>query len=236
MSEARSSETTAAGTQSSEVEVRVWDGWVRLWHWSIVLLIPFSYLTARAQKWDWHMYSGYALLTLVSFRILWGFFGSEPARFARFVRSPAAAIRHLARLRRDAGPDRELTHNPAGAFAALALMGLLLAQAVTWLFAYDQIFTYGPLARMVSEDTRDLMTSLHIRIINVLLAVIALHILAIVWYRLFPGHDLVRAMMLGTKPMPAGTPAPRMASPLLGLALFTACAAVVLYIRSFGDY
>lgn len=224
------------GEARGTTEVRVWDGWVRLWHWSIVLLIPFSYLTARAHRWDWHMYSGYALLTLVSFRILWGLFGSEPARFARFLRSPLAALRHLRAMQGAPGPDRELTHNPAGAFAAVAIMGLLLAQAVTGLFAYDQIFTYGPLARMVSEGMRDWMTSLHIRIINLLLAVIALHILAIIWYRLFPGHDLVRAMMLGTKPMPAGTRAPRMAPPLLGLALFAACAAVVLYIRSFGDY
>ncbi|WP_027283754.1 cytochrome b/b6 domain-containing protein [Rubritepida flocculans] len=219
-----------------ETRVKVWDGWVRLWHWSIVLLIPVSYLTAQAQKWDWHFYSGYALLTLVSFRILWGVFGSEPARFATFLKSPFAALAHLARIRREEGPDRELTHNPAGGWVALAMMALLLAQAVSGLFAYDQIFTYGPLARQVSEETRDLATSLHIRVINVLLGLIALHILAIVWYRLIKGHDLVQAMMIGTKPMPEGTRAPRMAPPLLGLALFALCAAVVLYIRSFGDY
>lgn len=219
-----------------EVRIKVWDGWVRLWHWSIVVLIPVSYLTARARQWDWHMWSGYALLTLVSFRILWGVVGSEPARFARFLRSPAAAIRHLARMRRDPGPDRELTHNPAGGWTVVVMMALLLAQAVSGLFAYDQIFTYGPLARAVSEETRDLMTSIHIRVINVLLAVIALHILAVIWYRLVAGHDLVQAMMIGTKPMPEGTPAPRMAPPLLGALLLAACAAVVLYIRSFGDY
>jgi cytochrome b len=219
-----------------ENRVKVWDGWVRLWHWSIVFLIPFSYLTARAHKWDWHMWSGYALLTLVSFRLLWGLFGSEPARFATFLRSPVAALRHLGKMRRDPGPDRELTHNAAGGWTVVLVMALLMTQAVSGLFAYDQIFTYGPLARSVSEDTRDLATSIHIRVINILFAVIVLHILAIIWYRLFPGHDLVQAMMRGSKPMPPGTPQPRMASPLLGLALFAACAAVVLYIRSFGDY
>ncbi|MCX8132411.1 MAG: cytochrome b/b6 domain-containing protein [Roseococcus sp.] len=219
-----------------ETRVKVWDGWVRLWHWSVVVLIPVSYLTARAHRWDWHFYSGYALLTLVAFRILWGLFGSEPARFATFLKSPLAAFAHLARIRREEGPDRELTHNPAGGWVAVAMMALLLAQAVSGLFAYDQIFTYGPLARQVSEETRDLATSLHIRVINVLLGLIALHILAIVWYRLIKGHDLVQAMMIGTKPMPEGTRAPRMAPPLLGLALFALCAAVVLYIRSFGDY
>jgi cytochrome b len=220
----------------SETRVKVWDGWVRLWHWSIVFLIPFSYLTARAHRWDLHMYSGYALLTLVSFRILWGLVGSEPARFLTFVRSPFAAFTHLARARREEGPDRELTHNPAGAWMVVILITLLLTQAVTGLFAYDQIFTYGPLARQVSEETRDLATSIHIRVINLILAVIVLHILAIIWYRLFKGHDLVQAMMIGTKPMPEGTRQPRMAPPLLGVVLFAACAAVVLYIRSFGDY
>ncbi|MFN3448893.1 MAG: cytochrome b/b6 domain-containing protein [Roseococcus sp.] len=219
-----------------ETRVKVWDGWVRLCHWSIVLLVPVSYLTARAHKWDWHFYSGYTLLTLVSFRILWGLFGSEPARFATFLKSPFAALAHLARIRREEGPDRELTHNPAGGWVALAMMALLLAQAASGLFAYDQIFTYGPLARQVSEETRDFATSIHIRVINVLLGLIALHILAIIWYRLIKGHDLVQAMMIGTKPMPEGTRAPRMAPPLLGLALFVLCAAVVLWIRSFGDY
>jgi cytochrome b len=216
--------------------VKVWDGWVRLWHWSIVFLIPFSYLTARAHRWDLHMYSGYALLTLVSFRILWGLVGSEPARFLTFVRSPFAALAHLAKARREEGPDRELSHNPAGAWMVVILITLLLTQAVTGLFAYDQIFTYGPLARQVSEETRDLATSIHIRVINFIFAVIVLHILAIIWYRLFKGHDLVQAMMIGTKPMPEGTRQPRMAPPLLGVVLFAACAAVVLYIRSFGDY
>jgi cytochrome b len=182
------------------------------------------------------MYSGYALLTLVSFRILWGVVGSEPARFLTFLRSPFAALAHLAKARREEGPDRELSHNPAGAWMVVILIALLLTQAVTGLFAYDQIFTYGPLARQVSEETRDLATSIHIRVINVIFAVIVLHILAIIWYRLFKGHDLVQAMMIGTKPMPEGTLEPRMAPPLLGLVLFAACAGVVLYIRSFGDY
>lgn len=219
-----------------ETQVKVWDGWVRLWHWSIVVLIPVSYLTARAHNWEWHFWSGYALLTLVSFRIIWGIIGSEPARFARFVRSPLAAIRHLRGMRADMGPDRELTHNAAGGWTVVVLITLLLAQAVTGLFAYDQIFTYGPLAREVTEEWRDWATSMHIRIINVLLAVIALHILAVTWYRLFPGHDLVRAMMTGFKPMPPGTRQPWIAPGIWGVIALGMCFAVVLYIRRYGDF
>jgi len=230
------SDTPTPAKEPHLVEVKVWDGWIRLWHWSIVFLIPFSYLTARAHRMDWHMWSGYALLTLVSFRILWGLVGSEPARFRTFLSTPAAALRHLGRLRGETGPDRELTHNPAGAWMVALLVPLLFVQAASGLFVYDQIFTYGPLARSVSAETQDWATWIHIRAINLIFAIIVLHILAIAWYRLFPGHDLVRAMMLGHKPMPAGTRPPRMAPVALGVVLFALCAGVVLYIRSFGDY
>lgn len=113
-------------TPVTETPIKIWDGWVRLVHWSIVILIPVSYLTARAHRMDWHMLSGYTLLTLVTFRILWGLVGSEPARFVKFLRSPFAALRHLARARREDGPDRELGHNPAGVWMVVVLLGLLL--------------------------------------------------------------------------------------------------------------
>lgn len=219
-----------------ETEVKVWDGWIRLWHWSIVLLIPVAYLTGRAGRMDWHFWSGYALLTLVAFRILWGLVGSEPARFARFLSTPAAAWRHLRKMGAEMGPDRELTHNPAGAWMVALLVPLLLAQAVSGLFVYDQIFTYGPLARQVDAQVQDWAGWVHYRAIYVVFVLIVLHIMAIAWYRLFPRHDLVRAMMLGHKPMPAGTRPPRMAPRALGVVVLALCAAVVLYIRSFGDY
>jgi cytochrome b len=218
----------------SETRVKIWDGWVRLVHWSIVLLIPVSYLTARAHRMDWHMLSGYTLLTLVVFRILWGLVGSEPARFVNFLRSPFAALAHLRHLKRDPGPDRELGHNPAGGWMVVVLLGLLLTQAVTGLFTDDQIFTRGPLAREVSGAWSDWAGSIHIRTIWFIGAAIAAHILAIIWYRFSLGHDLVQAMMIGTKPMPAGTRAPRMGHPLLAFALLCGCAALVNWISRFG--
>lgn len=218
----------------TETRVKIWDGWVRLVHWSIVILIPVSYLTARSHNMDWHMRSGYALLTLVVFRILWGLVGSEPARFMSFLRSPFAALRHLGQMRRETGPDREMTHNPAGGWMVVVILSLLLTQAVTGLFTDDQIFTRGPLASQVSGATSDWAGFIHIRLINVIGIAIVLHIVAVIWYRVSLGHDLVQAMMRGSKPMPAGTRAPKMGHPVLALVLLGASAGLVNWISRFG--
>ncbi len=218
----------------TETRVKIWDGWVRLVHWSIVILIPVSYLTARSHNMDWHMRSGYALLTLVIFRILWGLVGSEPARFLTFLRSPFAALKHLGQVRREVGPDREMTHNPAGGWMVVVMLSLLLTQAVTGLFTDDQIFTRGPLAQEVSGAWSERAGFIHIRLINVIGVLIVLHIAAIIWYRVSLGHDLVQAMMRGSKPMPAGTRAPKMGHPVLALVLLGASAGLVNWISRFG--
>ncbi|UPY35193.1 cytochrome b/b6 domain-containing protein [Sediminicoccus sp. KRV36] len=221
-------------TRVKETRVKIWDGWVRLVHWSIVILIPVSYLTARSHNMDWHMRSGYTLLTLVIFRILWGLVGSEPARFMTFLRSPFAALAHLRHVKRAPGPDRELTHNPAGGWMVVVILSVLLTQAVTGLFTDDQIFTRGPLAGLVSGAWSDRAGFIHIRLINVIGIVIVLHIAAVIWYRVSLGHDLVQAMMIGTKPMPQGTTPPRMGHPVLALALLGASAGLVNWISRFG--
>lgn len=126
-------------------------------------------------------------------------------------------------------------HNAAGGWMVLVLLGLLLAQAVTGLFTYDQIFTYGPLARQVSEATRDAASSWHVFLVNIILAAVALHVLAVVLYRVVKGHRLARAMVTGRKTLPAEVPAPRIGSPALALALLALSAGVVAAIAWFGD-
>jgi cytochrome b len=126
--------------------------------------------------------SGYAVLTLMLFRLAWGIVGSDTARFSRFLRSPLEALRHLLHFRRRE-PDVEAGHNAAGGWMVLVMLGLLTAQAATGLFTYDQIFTYGPLARQVSEEWRDRLSSIHIFNFNLILAAVALHILAVILYR-----------------------------------------------------
>lgn len=214
--------------------VRVWDGWVRLVHWAIVVLLGLSYASAQAGNLRLHFLSGHAVLALLLFRIAWGFVGSETARFRRFLRSPLAALRHLAAFPRR-GPDREVGHNAAGGWMVLVLLGLLLAQAVTGLFADTGYGDFGPLAKSVSAAASDRLTGLHHRIFYYgILPAAALHILAVAAYALVKRHDLVRPMLTGRKRLPAEVAPPRMGSPWLAAALLGAAALSVYGLSRLG--
>lgn len=213
---------------SATVHVKIWDPWVRLVHWAIVGLIGLSWWSAETGRMDLHLTSGYLMLTLLLFRLLWGFIGSETARFRHFLRSPLAALGHLRHLLRRT-PDTELGHNAAGGWMVLVLLGVLLLQVGTGLFADDQILTRGPLASLVSGAASGWMTFLHIRNFNVILGLAALHVVAVAIYALVKGHNLVLPMLTGAKRVPAGHArhAPRLASPLLALVLLIAAGAAV---------
>jgi len=220
------------------VAVKVWDGWVRLFHWGVVACLVVSYVSAQVDAWDVHYLSGYAILALVVFRILWGLVGSENARFAAFLRSPAAALRELAHFARRE-PDTETTHNPAGAWMVLLLLAMLLVQAVSGLFTnHDVGFTYsahGPFANSVAEATSEWASTLHVTFINLLLAAVALHVLAVLAYALVKRQDLVRPMVTGVKRLPDSVArGPRHAPALLGLVLLAASGAAVWWVTRFG--
>lgn len=220
------------------VPVKVWDGWVRLFHWGAVACLVVSYLSARLDVWSVHYVAGYTMLTLVLFRIGWGLVGSENARFTTFIRSPFAALRELSRFGRR-GPDLETTHNPAGGWMVVLLLALLLGQAVTGLFTnHDVGFTYsqhGPLANWVSEATSERMSGLHLRIIDLLLIAVGVHVLAVVAYRLLKGQDLVRPMVTGVKRLPdSAARAPRHGPAMLAMALLAVAAVAVWAVTRLG--
>jgi cytochrome b len=181
-----------------------------------------------------HVVSGLSIMTLLLFRLVWGFIGSDSARFARFLKSPLAAIRHLLHLHRRE-PDIETGHNPAGGWMVLVMLALLVVQVGTGLCANDDVLTEGPLARIAGKDRSDWLT--HIHHVNFVLIeiVVALHVLAIVTYRVLKGHNLSLPMITGKKRLPGATPAPRMMHPVLGLAVFGVSAmAVVLFLVFLG--
>ena len=214
--------------------VLVWDGWVRLFHWSLVLLLPLSWGSARSGAWKLHFFSGYAILTLVLFRIAWGVFGSESARFGRFVRSPLKALEHL-REARHPGPDLHTTHNPAGAWMVVGLLLLLLVQVGTGLVADpDDFVVRGPFSRWLDSATSYAAYGLHARNFNLLLIAIGLHVVAIFAYRVFKGHDLVGAMLTGWKKLPPHIPAPRITPMLRGAVIFALIAGAVFTLSRFG--
>lgn len=219
--------------------LRVWDPWVRLVHWSIVLLIPFSFWTAETDRWDLHLWAGYTMLTLILFRIAWGLVGSDTARFFNFLKSPIEALRHLGHLRqRPVGV--EIGHNAAGGWMVLVLLLLLLTQAGTGLFAnHDPGFTYsqhGPLSMLVSESDSALATSIHLRVFWVIVAAAVAHILAIIAYRVLRGQNLVGPMVTGDLKVPEvyRGPRPKMGHPVLAILLLAAAATAVWYVVGLG--
>jgi cytochrome b len=173
------------------MKLPIWDLPTRLFHWLLVGLIAFSWWSAEYHYDDLHIWSGMAVLSLLIFRLLWDFFGSSTARFANFVRGPRAVFGYLR------GQWRGIGHNPLGALSVIALLGLVTVQTVLGLIASDEDgLMQGPLASLVSMGTSDAATELHEELFNVLLALIGLHVAAILYYRL-RGKRLIGPMLTG---------------------------------------
>jgi cytochrome b len=201
----------------------VWDWPVRLFHWALVALVPALYLTWRWNWMEWHALAGDALLALLLFRLLWGFFGSDTARFARFLASPTVALRHLAHLS-GGEPDIHAGHNPAGGWMVATMLALLLAQTLTGLYVQNDVANEGPLTELVPAGIANAITALHAILWNVILVLVALHLLAILAYAVMLRQDLVRPMLTGRKLLPASVPVPRIAGSAVAL-LLLGCAA-----------
>ena len=219
--------------RDERVRVQVWDAPIRLFHWAIVILVCTSWITQYENWMQWHMLSGYSLLALLLFRLAWGVAGSDTARFGHFLKSPVAVFRHLSHLGRRE-PDTGIGHNPAGGWMVLVMLVLLLVQAVTGLFANDDVMTEGPFSDLVSKGWSDRLTTLHAFNFTLIEIVIALHLLAILAYGLLKGHDLVRPMITGRKTLPASAPPPRIASPAWAAVLLAAAAGIVTCLIRFG--
>lgn len=213
--------------------MRVWDAPTRLFHWAIVLLVTFSYVSVQREWIQLHFLSGYAVLALLLFRLAWGFIGSETSRFRQFLRSPVAGLRHLAAFG-TREPDTEIGHNAAGGWAVLAMLAVLFVQVGTGLFSNNDIDAQGPLAHDVSKATSNWMTGLHATSFWVVLGLVAVHIVAIVAYAAFKRHDLVRAMVTGKKRLPANLRQPRFTSPVLAAGILLASAGLVWGLVRFG--
>jgi cytochrome b len=212
----------AAASGGPRRKVRVWDLPIRLFHWLTAALVALAYATWRLNWMAWHAWVGEALLALVLWRLLWGVFGSDTARFTRFLAAPAAVLRHLEDFRRRE-PDGEAGHNPAGGWMVLLLLALLLAQCLTGIYVENDVVDQGPLTLMTPASVADLITALHTLLWDALLLAVALHLLAIVVYRVVRGHNLLLPMITGWKRLPAATPQPRLIG--LGRALAALCAA-----------
>ena len=213
----------------SERPVRVWDVPVRLFHWLLVALVAAAYATWRLDWMVWHGWIGDIVLALVLFRLLWGFLGSETARFSHFLASPRAVLAHVkfALLRE---PDRQIGHNPAGGWMVLLLLLLVLAETLTGIYVANDIADVGPWTGIVPAAAANAIDSSHWILWKLLLAAITVHVLAIAGYAVVKGQNLVLPIITGTKVLPKSTIRPRMASPMLAAVLFVGGVAAAIVV------
>lgn len=202
-------------------KIVVWDVPTRLFHWLTVILVAAAYATWRLNWMDWHAYAGYALLALVVFRLLWGFFGSETARFARFLAAPRRAAGHLAQLLRRE-PDRQVGHNAAGGWMVLLLLALLLAETLTGIYINNDIADVGPFTELAPAPVANFISALHDVFWQALLVAVTLHVLAVVLYWAAKRQNLLLPMITGCKMLPLGVRPPAQAGALRAL-LFLGC-------------
>jgi cytochrome b len=176
--------------------LRIWDLPTRLFHWLLVVCIAGAVICVNiGGHWmQWHAYCGYAVLSLVLFRVLWGFIGAVHSRFVTFVPSPQRLIAFL--MGKQGGG---LGHSPLGSLSVIALLLVVGIQASTGLFTDDDIAFQGPLAKYVPNATVSLLSSIHALNSNILFGLIGLHLLAIAYYQWVKRESILMPMIQGDK-------------------------------------
>lgn len=182
---------------------RVWDLPTRLFHWSLLLCVVGLVVTGNlGGNWMvWHFRLGYAVLTLLLFRIVWGVIGGRWSRFGSFIFAPSSIVAYIQGRGK---PEHSVGHNPLGAGSVFALLGVLLLQVATGLVSDDDIANQGPLNKFVSSARAALATWYHKEVGNkVLIALVVLHIAAIAFYTYKKKEQLIGPMVHGDKLLPA---------------------------------
>ncbi len=225
-------------TEPATKSVRVWDLPTRLFHWTLALTMIGSVVSAKigGNAMVWHFRFGLVVLTLITFRLLWGLLGGRWSRFASFIYAPGTVLRYLRGQARP-GEHLDVGHNPLGSLSVFALLGFLCVQVATGLVADDEIANVGPLNRFVSSDTVSLATGWHKNYGQwILIALVVLHIAAILFYLLKKRQNLIGPMWVGDKPLPANTPASAdgKAQRLLALVLVLLCGTLAVWVASLG--
>ncbi|MFZ4624428.1 MAG: cytochrome b/b6 domain-containing protein [Rhodoferax sp.] len=179
--------------------VRVWDAPTRVFHWTLALCVVGLVVTAQigGSAMQWHFRFGYGVLSLLVFRLAWGFVGGHWSRFKSFIYRPSDIWRYL---QGQGAPAHSVGHNPLGAFSVFALFGFLSLQVASGLLSDDEIAAAGPLVKFVSSTWVGNATFYHKEVGKlILLALVALHLAAIAFYFLKKGENLVRPMVTGDK-------------------------------------
>jgi cytochrome b len=183
--------------------LRVWDLPTRVFHWALAACVISLIITGLrgGGAMEWHLRLGYCVTALLLFRVVWGFVGGYWSRFVQFFYSPITILNYL---RGKTTPAHELGHNPLGSLSVWAMLIILIAQVATGLVSDDEIATQGPLAKFVASATSLLATGYHKHWGKwIIIALIALHVAAILFYVFKKKEDLIRPMVLGDKALAA---------------------------------
>jgi cytochrome b len=184
--------------EGTPLQVYVWDPFVRVFHWTLVVAFTVAYLI-EDDPLTVHVWAGYVVGALVVARILWGFIGTSHARFSDFVYAPATAFRYVRGLVTFRGGHRYLGHSPGGGYMVVLLLLFLAATVITGLVVYGGEQQAGPLAGMFTEATGEAVEEWHEVFANITLGLIIVHIAAVVLASFAYRENLVRAMVTGYK-------------------------------------
>lgn len=215
-----------------EREVPVWDLGVRFFHWALLILVVTSFVTAKigGNAVTYHAWSGYAILTLLVFRILWGFVGGTQARFTSFIKGPAACIGYVKGMFNRDRHETTLGHNAVGGLSVLAMLLALLFQAVSGLFVNDDIAFEGPLYKWAGKELSDKLMSLHSLNEKVIVTLVILHLSAIAFYFFYHRENLVKPMITGVKRVTGAVAESRHGSAVLAVVLVALSAGGVYFL------
>ena len=210
-------------------KIRVWDLPTRLFHWLLAGAVIGSLISANVggTAMEWHFRLGYAVLSLLLFRLVWGVVGGHWSRFSTFFYSPATLWRHISGRAR---PEHAVGHSPTGALSVFGMLVFLLLQVAAGLFSDDDISAYGPLGKFVSNGVVESATFYHTNVGKfVVLALIVAHLMAIAYYVFKKKNNLIRPMLSGDKATDILVPPSRddANSRWLALAIFVICASLV---------
>lgn len=210
--------------------ITVWDRPIRLVHWALVALLPALWWTAEQGEFTWHIALGVVTLAVLVFRLLWGFVGSSTARFDGFVRGPRVVASYLRRHGWGQG-EPGIGHNPLGGWSVLAMLLLLLCQVALGLVAGDpDDDAVGPLNHLVSFTVADRASQLHELLFNAVLALVVLHVAAVLGYLLIRGDNLIRPMVTGQKTFLRAVEQPAIARPIRALLCGAAAAGLAWWL------
>jgi cytochrome b len=179
--------------------IKVWDPIVRIGHWTLVI----SFFTAYFTEDDFltvHVWAGYLIGAVVIFRLIWGFVGSQHARFTDFVRGPSTTFRHLSDLARSRS-RRYIGHNPAGGAMIVVLLIFLAGTVFSGVMLYGLDDGAGPLAAWITENAEreELWEEIHEILANLTLLMVGIHIAGVLFSTYVHRENLVKAMITGRK-------------------------------------